>query len=259
MHNEFIKAYWDSQAKTHNHSFEASWGDLNMIRLEIQTIGQFLSPEQNVLDVGCANGFAAFTHLENGLKAITGVDYSENMIHEAKKRASERGFGKRATFKVGDIQNIDAADNTFDVVYTTRVLINLPNWEAQLKGVKECLRVAKRGGLVIFSEAFWEPLCRLNALRVVANLSPLPEPDFNRYLKQSNLEDTLTTMGHDYESVDFSSLYYLGTRFIRELVEDAGEQTKGFSNPFNNEFFKLEQQFNTRDFGVQKAFVITKR
>lgn len=66
-------------------------------------------------------------------------------------------------------------------------------------------------------------------------------------------------MGHDYESVDFSSLYYLGTRFIRELVEDAGEQTKGFSNPFNNEFFKLEQQFNTRDFGVQKAFVITKR
>ena len=42
----------------------------------------------------------------------------------------------------------------------------------------------KRAASVIFSEAFWEPLTRLNALRALAGLAPLVEHDFNRYIKQ---------------------------------------------------------------------------
>jgi len=36
--------------------------------------------------------------------------------------------------------------DNYDVVYTTRVLVNLPTWEQQKKGIAECLRVTKKKG-----------------------------------------------------------------------------------------------------------------
>ena len=254
---DFIKSYWDSQGKTFGSSHVASWGDHNIIQLEIDTIAANIPEGSDVLDVGCANGYSSFNQLQRNPRSITGLDYSETLIEAAKKEWERHPEKEKLSFDIGDVREIEFPDGKFDVVYTTRVLINLPNWEDQVQGIKECLRVAKKGGTVIFSEAFWEPLQKLNALRIVAGLTPLVEHDFNRYLKSPKLEDLLGAEKVSFEVNDFSSIYYLGTRFIRDLVQEK-DQIEGFKNPFNDAFLEIEQGYTAKDFGVQKAYIVRK-
>ncbi|MEG1657394.1 MAG: hypothetical protein RR292_07955, partial [Christensenellaceae bacterium] len=98
---------------------------------------------------------------------------------------------------------------------------------------------------------------RLNALRALGGLSPLYEHDFNRYLKQPRMEKFLLDGGYHFEHIDFSSIYYIGSRFLRELVTDF-ESFEGFSNPINKDFYEMEQKYSGGNFGIQQAYVVTK-
>lgn len=258
MEIDHIKAYWEQQGKTHLDSHWASWGDNWMMDLEIETIGAHLKDGDSVLDVGCANGYATFRQAQtHQLRAITGVDFSENMI-QAARLGKEKYHGLTETkFEVGDVRKLAFPDNAFDVVYTTRVLINLPTWEEQKIGIEECLRVTRPGGKVIFSEGFWEPLMLLNAMRTLKQLPPLVEHDFNRYIKISQLEEYLQEKKLVFQLEDFSSIYYLGSRFLRELVTDP-KAYPGFTNPINQLFFEIEKNYSGGGFGIQQAVIITK-
>jgi ubiquinone/menaquinone biosynthesis C-methylase UbiE len=256
---DHTKRYWDENARQHGESHWASWGDSFAIELEIDTIARYIAPGARVLDAGCANGFStrAQYRRQAGDVSIVGVDYSEAMIRNAYAALNRDGLTGRIQFAVGDVTALGFPSETFDVVYTTRVLINLPTWERQLKAIDECVRVARRGGAVVFCEAFWEPLVLLNAMRLLKQLPGLVEHDFNRYLKKDALEAALTARGLTFDNVDFSSIYYLGSRFLRELVTSPAD-FPGYSNPINKRFFELEQQFSGGGFGIQQAYVVRK-
>jgi len=254
-----IKNFWDAQGEIYGDHHLASWGDKYAIDLEIQEISEHLEDNDNVLDVGCANGYSTFEQFEkNPTLKLVGVDYSEPMIENAQKRLNNFIKPNNLSFAVGDILDLKFNDEQFNKVYTTRVLINLPTWEEQIIGLNELLRVTKVGGKVIISEGFFEPLIKLNSLRLIAGLSPLVEHDFNRYLKISRLEEFLNQKKLVFEKNDFSSVYYLGSRFIRELVTDISKY-EGYSNPINGIFYELEKNFSGGGFGIQQAYIITKK
>ena len=256
--SDFIKDFWNSNAEKYKNTHQVSWGDIYAIQLETQNISSFIKNGDSVLDVGCANGFAAIIQCAaHKLSAMTGVDFSESMIKYAQDNKQKSEFKNILSFSQGDVRELQFADNTFDVVYTTRVLINLPNWEEQKQGFMECIRVAKKGGTVVFSEAFWEPLVRLNALRALAGMDSLVEHDFNRYIKKERLEKFLAGAGVSFECIDFSSVYYIGSRFLRELTTDY-KSFEGYSNPINGDFYELERKYSGDNFGIQQAYVIKK-
>ena len=258
MAKDFIKAFWEKQAITYKDSHLVSWGDNYMIDLEIETIGQYITSGTNVLDVGCGNGYSTLRQYENcKVKKIVGVDYCKNMIAIANRSKQKLKIGNNAKFVLGDIRKLFFDNDTFDVVYTTRALINLSNWEQQLQGIEECIRVTRKGGKIIFSEAFWEPLVLLNSMRTICNLSPLVEHDFNRYLKEQKLIEFLHAKKYKYEINDFSSVYYFGSRILRELITKADDYP-GYSNPINDFFYKLEKEYSGGKFGIQKAIIIYK-
>jgi ubiquinone/menaquinone biosynthesis C-methylase UbiE len=254
---DHILAHWSSQAEKYGISHSASWGDNYAIDLEIQTIGGYIKAGDKVLDVGCANGYSGLHHLDKKVESLVGVDFSEPMIREAKKNHAKAGSPKNVSFEVGDIRNLQFEDNSFDVVYTTRVLINLPTWPDQKKGITECIRVCRKGGTVVLSEAFWEPLQLINAMRQLTKLPPLVEHDFNRYLKKSVLEEFLRSEKQKFENIDFSSVYYLGSRLLRELVTNPKDYP-GYSNPINGIFYNIEKEYSGGGFGIQQAYVIRK-
>ena len=250
-----IKKYWENNAIIHGASHWASWGDSYAIDLEVDCVSKYIHDGDNVLDVGCANGYSTIQQYKKRPSIyITGIDYSEEMIKAA--RVANIGGGD-IEFAVGDIRGIGYADETFDTVYTTRVLINLPTWEEQKQGIRECLRVTKKGGVVVLSEGFWEPLVKLNAMRMLCGLHPLNEHDFNRYLKQSKLHEFLANIGLSWEVDEFSAVYYLGSRLLRELLLDVTKY-EGYENPINKLFHKLSDTYKTSGFGIQIAYVIRK-
>jgi len=255
--SDHILQFWNLQADKFATSHSASWGDKYAIDLEIQTIGRRMKEGDKVLDVGCANGYSAIHHLDKNISSITGVDFSEAMIREAQKTQAECGSLDNLFFEVGDVRELQFENDTFDVVYTTRTLINLPTWDEQKRGISECIRVCKAGGTIIFSEAFWEPLVLLNSIRTLKSLAPLVEHDFNRYLKKKYLEEYFLSEGIQFEIEDFSSIYYLGTRFLRELVTNP-EDDPGYSGPINTIFYNIEKDYSGGGFGIQQAYVIQK-
>lgn len=189
-------------------------------------IGEYLTPGDKVLDVGCGDGSALKRH--PGIEGY-GIDSCPH-------------WG----VPVGDARSLEFEDKSFDVVYTTRTLINLQSWEDQKKAIKECLRVSRK--LVIFSEAFWEPFCRLNALRHVVGLEPLKVHDFNLYLDQSKFEAQLP----NFELREFMSTYYFGSRVFREMVD----VSRDYKNPVNTIFYEFQKLYPSKGVGVQMAYIV---
>ena len=254
MSKDFIFDYWSQQADREKYKPDASWGDACMMDLEVQGIRKYIKNGHRVLDAGCANGYSTIRMFsEHSHNFLTAFDYVPQMVAETRKRFKARPL-KNVASKIyqADIREIPEKNNSFDLAYTIRVLVNLPCWDDQKKALAELMRVTRQGGTVIISEAFWGSLQKLNALRLLAGLPSLYEHEFNRYLKEQFLESHLKNLKVEYQVDRFSSLYYMGTRFIREL---AG-LPDGFNNEINRVFHQLSSKFNGGDFGIQKQYVL---
>jgi len=146
-----------------------------------------------ILDVGTGTGRAALLMARGGAD-VTGVDASEEMLEEARRRAAEDGA--RIRFTRGDAHALKFHDKEFDVVICLRVLMHAPNWRRCLG---ECCRVAER--LVIFdypaavSVALVESLAR----RTVHALGASTEP--YRVLSGRAIRQALDANGYRVRSV----------------------------------------------------------
>jgi ubiquinone/menaquinone biosynthesis C-methylase UbiE len=257
---DFIKEFWENQGRAHQASHYASWGDRFAIELEIETIARYIKPGNRVLDIGCANGFSTFRQYEMIPEArFVGIDFAESMIEQANTIRGEKGLPKdRIGFSVASVLDLPFPDGSFDIAYTTRVLINLPTWEEQMRGLVEALRVVRASGLLVISEGFWEPFCLLNSLRLLFGQEPLVEHDFNRYIKKSKLEHWLRSNNLKFEVDEFSSIYYMGSRVIRELIQKEVPKFGDYSSPINKLFYDMEREYSGGGMSVQQAYVISK-
>ncbi len=252
-----IHRYWESQAKAFKADHSASWEDSNMMKLEIQSIREYIRKGDRVLDAGCSNGYSTFRIADGKATRVRAFDYSQTAIRHAQKRQAI--IGKRGIeFYHGNILRIAEPPATFDKAYTIRVLINLPSFKLQQEAIGEVHRVLKPGGLYLMSEAFTGSLANLNALRTLAGLPPLSSPVFNLYLNERPLETFLRRRFHIVEVRRFSSIYYVASRFLRYLTMRRGD-ADSYDNEINNFLARFRETENSGDFGVQKLYVLKKR
>ncbi len=251
-------SHWEANAKKFKSAHSVSWGDINIINMEIENILEFLKNGDKVLDAGCSNGFSTF-EISNKLKLkIRAFDYSETSIKYALAAQKKKDKKKQIAFYHGNMLNIEEINETFDKVYTIRVLINLLDWELQKKAILEMHRVLKPGGLFLMSEAFVGGLNNINSLRATAGFSKLVMHDFNLYLDEPKLEKFLSKYFKIIEIRKFSSIYYVASRFMRYLTIPKNSKDT-FINPLNDYFAKFKPTDNSGDFGVQKLYVLKKK
>jgi len=108
-----------------------------------------------VLDLGCGAGddALALAQIVGSTGRVVGIDNSETMIAEAKKRAE--GFGGYVEFRLGDAHNLGFADNTFDGCRADRVFQHL---EEPKQALSEMIRVARPGARIVINDPDWETL-----------------------------------------------------------------------------------------------------
>ncbi|MGH3302048.1 MAG: methyltransferase domain-containing protein [Streptosporangiaceae bacterium] len=106
-----------------------------------------LRPGHSVLDVGCGYGadVLAMARRVGSAGRATGVDLSENMIREARQRAT----GLPVTFETADARRLRFAGATFDACRAERLLQHVPDPAA---AVAEMARVTRPGGRVVAIE-----------------------------------------------------------------------------------------------------------
>ncbi|GAO50632.1 UbiE family methyltransferase [Saitoella complicata NRRL Y-17804] len=110
----------------------------------------YLEPHMRILDIGCGPGTITFDFAELVPEGeVVGLEYEGGVLEQARKGAKERGLGN-IEFVVGDVNGLDYADNTFDVVHCHQVLQHVGD---PVQALKEMRRVVKPGGIVAAREA----------------------------------------------------------------------------------------------------------
>jgi ubiquinone/menaquinone biosynthesis C-methylase UbiE len=160
-------------------------------------LAPLLKPGMVLLDVGCGpgtitTGLADLVAAPDGSGGATGLDRSEDVIAEARRRAAEAGVANVA-FEAGNVYDLPFEDASFDVAHTHQVLHHLADPVAALR---EMRRVVRPGGLVSLREAdysamSWHPAASAldEWLRVYDSLSRSngAEPNAGRHLLEWTL------------------------------------------------------------------------
>jgi ubiquinone/menaquinone biosynthesis C-methylase UbiE len=122
-------------------------------RLMLERIA--LAPGEAVLDVGCGPGTDVFgmVGLVGPAGRVVGLDASEVMIAEARRRAEELDLPM--TFEVGEVHALPFPDATFDVSRAARLLEHLPAADPALT---EMVRVTRPGGRIAVFDFDWDTM-----------------------------------------------------------------------------------------------------
>ena len=126
-------------------------------------------PGQRWLDVACGTGAMAERAAAAGAD-VTGVDLAPVLIETARERAAEQGL--EIDYRVGDCENLEFEDASFEAVSSTLGIMFAPDHAA---AARELARVTAPGGRICL--ACWTPDGGLGRMfKVMAPFMPAPPP-----------------------------------------------------------------------------------
>lgn len=99
-----------------------------------------------ILEVGVGTGLSLPSY-SSGTR-IVGIDISEPMLDIARRRVAQQRLGHVESIAVGDAENLDFPDASFDVVVAQYVVTAVPRPE---RALDEFVRVVRPGGEIIIT------------------------------------------------------------------------------------------------------------
>ena len=155
--------------------------------------------DDNVLDLGCGVGGAAFYIARKYGCYVYGIDLSVNMIMCALESAASTGNGDKVSFEVSDASKRDLPGNCYDAVFSRDAFFYVHEKEVLLKKI---FNVMRPGGRLVITD-------------YCAGTSNAPTDEFKAYVEERGY--SLTTLSQ-YETI------MKDAGFEVKLVEDRSEQ-----------------------------------
>ncbi|MES1217582.1 MAG: methyltransferase domain-containing protein [Bacteroidota bacterium] len=266
--DQIIQSHYKLQAEKHKDSPTSTMEDVIIRQKEIESIFSFFhlrdvsKVNNKVLEIGCGNGYT-LEQLANNFPetSFSGLDFSHDLLSIAAKRKL-----KNASFAQGDVRNLSFADESFDIIYTERCLINLLSWEDQQKGLQEINRVLKKGGFYFMVESFTDGFDNLNKARHELGLDNIPVAHHNLYFNKEAFKkfieplftiadpSSLGNTDNTKLASNFLSSHYFTARVLHPLL------TKGDPNLKNTEFVKFFSFLPpSGEYAPIQAFILQKR
>jgi len=124
--------------------------DLRWRRALVEALVSAAPADGEILDVatGTADVALALAAAAPGIRVV-GLDPSDLMLAQGRRKAVESGLAGRISLDVGDGQALPYADRRFDAACVSFGIRNFPD---RLSGLKELARVTKMGGRVAILE-----------------------------------------------------------------------------------------------------------
>lgn len=210
-----VKSYWDRKSVEMKGDPKATIKDHEFREMEVEIIKGLLKPSYRVFDVGCGNGFSTAEYAKVA-GSVVGGDYIPAFVEDAKQTYLNKGNKNKLSFVVSDILNLDFKPESFDVVVSSRCLINLTSWEDQKRAISNIHKVLKKGGLFIFTEVTFQGMARLDALRKEFELSEIKKHWHNLYLDEVELEAFVKPM-FEIQDVKRFGTYCLISKIVHPL------------------------------------------
>jgi SAM-dependent methyltransferase len=181
-----------------------------------------IEKSDQVLVVGSGNGVSAIKIHEYTGCRVTGIDLSQDMVERALEKHEPE-----VEFQVGDAENLNFPDETFDVVISESVT-GFTNKDMSLP---EYYRVLRTGGHVGLNEVTWlfNPLSEIkDYYQRVMGVNPESEEGWLAFLKKAGFSDvksSVHTINYrqqfigdlELQSMDFFRIW---GRFFRLYFQD---------------------------------------
>ena len=210
-----VRNFWNSRAGLGNW---AGSRDVVAKQLEIEAIASYVKNGMDVLEIGCGNGITAIELARRYQVNIQAFDYAEEMISAAKMMSATAPCRGNITFQTGDVLNLPDFNKKFDLIYTERVLINLPNWKSQHKAIEDICSLLSHGGVYVMCENSQDGLDKINFLRSRIGLTKIDPPWHNRYFRDCEIAE-MKICGVVLEEINnYSSTYYFISRVVNAYL-----------------------------------------
>lgn len=230
MAEDIVLEHWNKRATL---AERAGSNDLVAKELEIKAISKHIKSGMVVAEFGCGNGTTALELLRQHDIELHCFDFSPAMIESARNLADEAGMAHRIHFEVGDVRNEPELGKKFDIIYSERMIINLPDWESQARAIRYLISQLNAGGRYLMCENSKVGLDHLNKLRVAAGLETISPPWHNVYLVD-DLVALLETPGAKLVDVEpFSATYYFLSRVVNAWLAIKEGKQPSYDAPVN--------------------------
>lgn len=218
-----IRSFWDEQADRHQADLAATNPDIIAKELELRALRDALRQDADTLEAGCGNGYNLFNLAEHLNGRLVGFDYSESMIGAALDRLKNLSDGERYTFKVADILD-DLSDlGTYEQVFTDRCLINLPTDDLHARAIENLAGTVKPCGRLVLIESTKQGQDRINELRGMVGLDPIPYHWHNTYVDEVKFLGAIPKSLRHVRTENFASLYFLISRVFNAKLTPKGQ------------------------------------
>jgi len=142
--------YYDAEAKSSSGSSKEA-GSLQTFDPFFLESYQFVKrvlekgyEQKTVLDYGCGSGIHV-SWLAKAFNKVVGVDLSQNSLAKAKEIVKKEGIENKVSLIVGDCENLEFPEGSFDVVFDGGTFSSL---ELDI-ALRQIHRVLKPGGLLV--------------------------------------------------------------------------------------------------------------
>jgi ubiquinone/menaquinone biosynthesis C-methylase UbiE len=218
-------------------------------------------PGDRWLDLACGTGAMAERACAAGAQ-VTGIDLAPALIDTAKERAA--GLGLDIEYRVGDVENLDLPDGSFDKVSSTCGIMFAPDHEAT---ARELARVTAAGGRIVLAN--WTPTGGLAKMfKVMAPYQPAPPPsspfdwgDENRVKEllgdafDLELEERASTL-RTPSAEDYWELFSTSYGPTKTLADNLGDRREDLHRDWI-EFFETNYKENGEIVHTREYLLIT--
>lgn len=255
--SEKIREYYDKEAKEWLLDSRSTINDQNERRLEVKTLLRHIQENEQVLDVGCGNGYTAIQIAKKYKGKCVGIDFSYKMIEVSnrQKEYNKNRLKGQVSFETASVLDLPFPDQTFDKIVSERCLINLTSGEEQKRGILEINRVLKYHGVFLMLESYLEGLTVINSLRRKLGLTDIPVKWFNLYFEESKLREFIKPYFKLIKIEYFNSSYYLFTRVLYPALLKRFNKEPSFESKMN---YALSFLPNFGKFGYIRLYIFKK-
>ena len=162
-----------------------------------------------LLDVGCGIGGPSRMLSDEYGCEVTGIDLSEEFVRTATKLSDLLGFSGSTKFVCGDATEMPFDDETFDVVWTQHVQMNISD---KMKFYAEIHRVLNNEGIFLYYDIFKQGEAEVNFPMPWAN-----EPDISFLAPVSTIEKILQSL--NFKKIQVQDQTNNGITFFENLLD----------------------------------------
>lgn len=235
--------------------------DFQLRELEIDLGLQSIRDGDRVLDVGCGLGVALRRYARERRIEACGIDYAENMVAGARRRAAESAADLKLDFRRASVTELPFDDAAFDVVTSHRCLMALLEWERQQRALVEIHRVLRPGGTLVLMEGTLEGIAKLNHYRGLAGLPAIDPAGRDRLTTLKFREAELLAFVEPYFElvrIQRFGMYYFLTRIVQPLL--VAPEAPRYDHPLNDVARRLARLMpDFEGLGHLAGFVLRKR